>query len=270
MRLINIGPYTGAKSANKDQGGRPIIEELIDNMRRRGQLKGVEIDFDTGTTTPSKAGRDDDVLTHISVGVLEKIRQYSEMGKYDAIVCRGSLEPAFYSGRQISKIPVAFALHSAVHVASLIGSRFSLLDLTDPLAHIARRNVEEYGFGKKLISVRRIDCSSVELGALLYSKKKAERAQDPEVRKLLDAAMTQCTAAIERDRVDTIILGCIPVQYLEDEIRQRLDDAGFGEIQLISEFAAAIEMAQVMVHMKIKQAARAYPGDDLKLKPEYR
>ncbi len=87
MRLINIGPYSGAKSANKDTTGKPIIEELIDNIRSRGQLEGVEIDTDTGTTIPAKDGRDDDVLAHISVGVIEKIREYSAMNKYDAIVC---------------------------------------------------------------------------------------------------------------------------------------------------------------------------------------
>jgi len=270
MRLINIGPYGNAKSANKDTTGKPIIEELIDNMRRRGQLKGVEIDTDTGTTIPAKDGRDDDVLAQINVGVIEKIREYSAMNKYDAIVCRGSLEPGFHAGRQISKIPVAFALHSAVHVASLIGDKFSILDLTDPLAHIARRHVQEYGFGDKLVSVRRLDCSSLEMGSLLYSRSKQERANDPQVKTILDAAMVQCAAAIEKDRADTIIIGCIPLQYLEDEIRQRLDAAGYGEIQLICEFAAAVEMAQVMVNMKLTQAPRAYPGDELKAKPEYR
>lgn len=270
MRLINIGPYTGAKSANKDASGRPIIEELIDNMRRRGQLKGVEIDVDTGSTIPSKTDRDDDVLAHISIGVIEKIRHYSALNEYDAIVCRGSLEPGFYAGRQISRIPVAFALHSAVHLASLIGERFSILDLTDPLAHIARRNVVAYGFGDKLASVRRLDCSSIEMGSLLYSRSKKERARDPKVNAILDAAMAQCTAAIEKERADTIIIGCVPLQDLEEEIRERLDQAGYGEIQIISEFAAAVEMAQVMVNMNVRQAPRAYPGDALKAKPEFR
>lgn len=270
MRLINIGPYSGAKSANPDASGRPIIQELIDNMRRRGQLAGVEIDVDTGTTVPHKTGRDDDVLSHISVGVIQKIREYSEMGTYDAIVCRGSLEPGFYAGRQISRIPVAFALHSAVHVASLVGERFSILDLTDPLAHIARRHVKAYGFGDKLASVRRVDCSSVETGSLLYGKSRKERAADPGVQRLLDDAMVQCRAAIEKERADAIVIGCIPLQYLEEEIRERLADAGYGEIQVISEFAAAVEMAQVMVRMKVTQSPRAYPGDDLVAKPEYR
>lgn len=270
MKLIDIGPYAGAKASGKDESGRALVYELVDNMRRRGQLDGVEIDTDTGTTRPSKEGRDDDVLAHITVGVLEKIREYSEMNKYDAIVCRGSLEPGFYAGREISKIPVAFALHSAVHVASLIGDRFSILETTDPMAYIARRNVEGYGLGCKLVSVRVLGRSSTALGTLLYSRKKHERAGDPEIRKVLDEAMVQCRLAIEKDGADTIIIGCTPIQYLEDEFRQRLDEAGYREIQLICEFSAAVQMAKVMVEMKLKQAARAFPSDELVAKPEYR
>src|SRR3972149_3337771 len=126
---------------------------------------------------------------------------------------------------------------------TLIGNKFSLLDVTDPLAHIARRHVEEYGFGHKLVSVRRVDCSSLAMGSLLYSRKKVDRANDPQVKELLDVAMVQCVAAIEKDMADTIIIGCIPLQYLEDEIRQRLDAGGGRGLQLIWEFAAAVEMA---------------------------
>ncbi len=270
MKLIDIGPYAGAKASGKDENGRPIVLELVDNMRKKGQLEGVEIDTDCGTTRPGKTGRDDEVLTHISVGVLEKIRQYSEMNQYDAIVCRGSLEPAFYAGREISKIPVAFALHSAVHAASLIGDRFSILEVTDPMAYIARRNVEAYGLGRKLVSVRALGISSIDAGTLIYAHKKADRAKDPGIRGMLDKAMAQCRLAIEKDGADTIIIGCTPLQYLEDEFRQCLDNAGFREIPLICEFSAAVEMAKVMVNMKLKQAARAYPCDELMSKPEYR
>jgi allantoin racemase len=268
--LINIGPYQGAKASNRDEAGTPIVQELVDNMRRKGQLEGVEIDFDSGTTKPATRDRDDDVLTHISVGVLEKIREYSGMGKYDAIVCRGSLEPAFYAGREVSKIPVAYALHSAVHVASLIGEKFSIIEVTDAMAHIARRNVQAYGLAHKLTSVRRLNRPSVDMGAAIYAVKKAQRAADPEVRKILDTAMNECVAAVESEGADTIILGCTPLQYLEDELRERLDAAGYEEIQLVCEFSAAVEMAKAMVNMKLKQAPRAYPTDHLKAKPRYR
>ena len=54
------------------------------------------------------------------------------------------------------------------------------------------------------------------------------------------------------------------------EIREKLDEAGYEEIPLISAFPAAIEMAKAMVSTKLKQAGRAYPTDALKSKPKFR
>jgi len=82
------------------------------------------------------------------------------MGKYDAIVTSGSIEPGFFAGRMISKMPIAFCVHSAVHMASLIGDRFSIIELTDPMAVIIRHYVELYGLGDKLASIRIISSSS--------------------------------------------------------------------------------------------------------------
>ena len=100
--------------------------------------------------------------------------------------------------------------------------------------------------------------------------KKEERINIPEVKKILDNTMSQCIAAIEKDMADSLIIGCPALQPFEDDIRQRLDESGYHEIQLISELPAAVEMAKVMVNMKLTQAPRAYPSDSLKAKPEFR
>jgi len=271
VKLIHIEPYARRESyAQKDKSGRRMVQELIDNMRKKGLLDGIEVDIDSGTARVIRTTRDDDFLAHTSVGVLEKIRECSAMNQYDAIVCQGTMEPGFYAGREISRIPVAFALHSSVHAASLVGDRFSILELTDAMAQIARRHVEGYGFGRKCVSVRNLGRSSTDMGSIIYTRKKEQRAGDPEVKKILDAVLDQCVAAVEKDGADTIIIGCTPLQYLEDEIRQRLDAAGYDEIQLVCELTAAVEMAKVMVNMRLMQAPRAFPCDELKAKPQYR
>ena len=81
--------------------------------------------------------------------------------------------------------------------------------------------------------------------------------------------MAQGIAAVEQDRVDTFILGCEPFLTFEDEVRRRFDEAGYGEIQVVSSVAAAVELAKAMVNMKLVKATRAYPTAALKAKPEY-
>lgn len=155
-------------------------------------------------------------------------------------------------------------------MASLIGDRFSLIEPTDTMARIVRRYVDSYGLGHKLVSVRSVGRSSTELAGYIRRYEKDERAKQLEVKKVLDEIQVQCESAIEEDRADCLILGCPPLQCLEDDIRQRLDASGYDEIQLISEIPATVEMAKAMVNMKLIQAPRAYPSDGLKAKPKFR
>ncbi len=269
MKIIDIPPY---RSVNyTPTKGHYLVVEIIENMRRRGQLEGVEIDIDDGyPVDPAVVSSDEEVLAHITVGFLKRVREISAMGKYDAIVTSGSIEPGFFAGRMISKIPIAYCLHSAVHMASLIGDKFTIIEQADPMGPIIRHYVQLYGLGHKLASIRTISRSSTHTMGLILKYKKEERIKVPEVKKLIDDVVAQCIAAIEKERVDSLILGCPPLQCFEDEIRQALDKAGYGEIQLISELPAAVEMAKAMVNMKLVQSPRAYPSDALKTKPEFR
>ena len=201
---------------------------------------------------------------------MERVRAASESGKYDAIVTSGSLEPGFFAGRMISKIPIAFCLHSAVHMASLVGERFSIIEQTDTMAQMIRHFVQLYGLSHKLVSIRTMSLPSIVAMGYIRDYPKEERGKMQEVKKYLDDAVTRCKTAIEKDRADSLILGCPPLQCFEDEIRQGLDESGYEEIQLISELPAAVEAAKAMVNMKLIQAPRAYPSDALVAKPEFR
>ena len=92
----------------------------------------------------------------------------------------------------------------------------------------------------------------------------------PEIKQVVDDILEQSKAAIEKDRVDTVILGGPYMEVLEDEVKQALDQAGYGEIQLVCEVSSAVEVAKAMVNMRLIQSPRAYPSDHLKAKPEYR
>jgi len=271
MKLIDIPPYKREGINYTPTEGHYFVRELIANMEKKGQLEGVEIDIDEGYPTEHTAeSRDEEVLANIAVGVIKRIREISEMGKYDAIITSGSIEPGFFAGRMVSKIPIAFCLHSAVHVASLIGDRFTIIEASDPMAQIIRHYVQLYGLSHKLASVRFIGRSSPYVQGLIRGRKKEERIKAPEVKQLIDDIVAQCTMAIEEDRADSLIINPPYLQVFEDEIRQGLDESNYGEIQLICGLSAAVEMARAMVNMKLIQAPRAYPSDNLKAKPRFR
>ena len=270
MKLVIIPPYRGVNYTPTE--GHFMVRELLDNMRRKGQLEGIDVDIDEGHPVEhtEENRRDEEEYPAKGAGILNRVRLYGEGDKYDAIVTSSANDLAFFGARLISKIPLATNINSAVHVASLIGERFSIINLTDPLALATRHFVQNFGLSDKLVSVRYISYSSPSIMALVRKYKKDERIKVPEVKKVVDAIVAQCIAAIDKDRADSIIILPPHLQCFEDEVRRELDGAGYGEIQLICALSAGVEMAKAMVHMKLRQAPRAYPSDDLKAKPEFR
>ncbi len=271
MKLILIPSFK--KTGSLERIAESTLLELVDNMKKAGQLEGVEVDVDEGYPWPAELPEvigDEEFMAYLGLGIIKRVRYYSEMGKYDAIVQTGDLDPGFLAARLISKVPYVAAGHAAAHVASLIGNRFTFLATTDACALIVRRMMDSYGLGHKLASCRHMARRAVQVSALIRKYKKEERTRVPEVKAVIDRLTDQCIAAIEKDRVDSIIFGCAAISVFEEEVRQNLDEAGYGEIPIVVSQYAAIEMAKAMVNMRLTQAARAYPSDYLKAKPEFR
>lgn len=288
IKIVIVPPYKGSNWT--PEKGQYMIRELVENMRERGQLEGVEIDIDDGTPLPEEMDyqrqtQRANFLDYISVGVAQRVRYYSDLGQYDAIVQTGDLDPGFNTARIISKIPFVSAGHAGIHVASLIGNRFTFFAMKDSACVTVRRFVRDYGFDHKVISVRgtfaassspivygefsHMHSSSWRFLARDYPNKK-ERFKLPESQKIVKYLTDQCIAAIEKDRVDSIILGCPIISVFEEVLRQSLDEAGYSDIPLIVSQYAAVEMAKALVSLKLTQARRAYPTNESKPAPEFR
>jgi allantoin racemase len=261
MRIVILPPYQVKSGYLVKQ-----TAELMQNLERKGLIAREEYVIDEGywIDWPDQR-RDSEFLAAISLGVVRKVREHAGMSGVDAIVCTGSMEPAFFPAREISDIPYMGALHSALHVASLLGEKCTVIEATDPQALLARRHARIYGFGDKLVSVRCPGYSSTRMGELIDADSKERRGSRPEVRRCIEAIVKQCIAAVEQDGADCLILACMPLQIFEDEIRKGLDEAGYREIPLICELSAAVALAKAVVGMKVSQARLAYPRADTTL-----
>jgi Asp/Glu/hydantoin racemase len=267
MRLIAVPPYQ-----NPNINWVFILRELLTSMRKKGQLEGVEVDIDEGYFTPSTSeSRDEESRAVMSAGLISKVKEYSKLGKHQAVVFTGGSDPSFPASRLASSIPVTASLHSCLVIASLIGEWCGQINLTASSALAVRHAAESYGFGHKLASVRYVNYSTSYIYRFLlkYKDNWENRFADPDIDRIVKDLTAQCVAAIEKDRVDTLIVSVEPIQALEEEIRRRLDAAGYDEIPIICGFSAALQLARAMVDMKLIQTPRAYPGPNLKAKPEH-
>ena len=266
MKLIVIPPYRGMNWSPAE--GHYMLRPLVDNMQKRGQLEGVEIIIDEGhPLEQSTESRDEAVYADITAGFLNRIKMYGDGDRFDAIVSSGGSDLGFYGARLSSKIPVSYSIHAAVHVASLIGDRFSILSSAYPSALNARRSAENYGLGKKIASSRHLSYSTTNIAGVVRKKIEGQMSA-PEVSKFIDDVTAQCIMAIEEDRADCILFLNPGLQCFEDEVRQRLNESGYSEIQIICALSAAVEMAKAMVNMKLTQSPIAYPGPSLKAVPK--
>ena len=266
MKLVVIPPYR-----TEDLLWHKVDSELLARLERRGQLTGVEVDMDEGALieSPTGEGRDEEFLATINLGTIRRVKHYAQLGQHDAIVILGVLSPGFTAARALTRVPVAGPLHSSLHMASLIGKRFGLVHAAASSSSILRSRAEEYGFGSRLASVRYIGRSSTFLYNLVTENDEAARAQSADVRQVVQETVDQCIAAIERERVDVLLLNVEPLQIFEEEVRSALDDAGYQEVPIITELSAAIEMAKAMVSSRLTQAVRAYPHPAVKAPPEF-
>ncbi|MFC1799058.1 aspartate/glutamate racemase family protein [Thermodesulfobacteriota bacterium] len=264
MKLIVIPPYN-----NPEVNMGYVISDLLEKLKKRNGFEEDEIDMDEGQLLESQSHeRNAAFLAKITPGFLEKVKFYSESGVYDAIASSGFLDPGFEAARTFAKIPVAGALHSSLHMASLIGKRASVITGTIPLAHAGRQIADSYGLGHKLVSLRPYGHSTTELFKLI-DQYEDHVFDTSEAERISENIVQQCVTAIETDRADALILGCEPTEFWGEEIRRRLDAKGYEEIPLIAPTLASIQMAKSMAAMQLKQTPRAYPTDDLKAKPEY-
>src|SRR3990172_11931994 len=103
MRLILIPPFQ-----NSGENWGWAMRELVANYKKKGHFEGVEIDVDEGHPAELTSESSEVAKVNISPGILKRVRECSETGKYDAIVLTGCLgDPGYLAARSFSKIPVA-------------------------------------------------------------------------------------------------------------------------------------------------------------------
>ena len=212
MRLVAIPPY---RNPGVEWGW--VLRHLVNDYAKTGALDGVTVDVDEGYFVESTSEkRDEEVLALINVGIINKVKEYAATGKYDAVVLTGGIDPGFIAARVVlqDRLPVTGAIHSALHVASLIGERTSEIHTVPSSSLIVRHLGERYGFGAKLVAVRISGHTSTAAYRVLekYRADWPERLEDPALKPIMDDIAASCIAAVEENRADSVILACEHLQ----------------------------------------------------------
>jgi allantoin racemase len=126
--------------------------------------------------------------------VLHMLRSAEQEG-FDAAVVGCFYDPGVKEAREVlERMPVVFPEEACVYQAATMVDRFSILVGRRKWIPVMRENVERYGLGGRLASLR-----TLEMGVHDFQK-------DPEETRR--RMLTQAREAIELDGAEAIILGC--------------------------------------------------------------
>ena len=99
-------------------------------------LEGIDWDLHQGPMAPygDWAVENREEFAQVAAARLPIVREACKSGKYNAIVLLGGGEPGFQESREIARpfgIPVTACAFSQMHVAAMLGNKFSVIDLAE-------------------------------------------------------------------------------------------------------------------------------------------
>ena len=239
----------------------------MEYLNIRHLLEDVEWDFHGGPVAPygDWAVETREEFCLVAAARLPIVREACASGKYNAIVLLGGGEPGFMESREIARgfgIPVTSCAFSQMHVASMLGNKFSVIDFTETHNMYYRELVIRHGFAQRCASIRNINFYHSRPGHESKSSiaDERDRALRGERSEAVERAVEEAVTAIQEDGAEVITFGCSDAFWLQGFLQRRLADLGW-EVPVLEGYSAAIVLAKLFVDLGVDASGLAFPSD---------
>lgn len=234
-------------------------------------LEGVDWDVHGGaiTTYGDWPVENRQEFAHSGVARLPIVKEACESGKYNAIILLGGGEPGFHEAVEIARpygVAVTSCAFSQMHVASMLGNKFSIIDVAESHNMYYYNLVVQHRMDQRCASIRMINFPHERPGigrdrTLHGEKAKARAGQHSDA---VEEAVIAAVAAIEEDGAEVITIGCSGAFWLQPFLQERLNALGW-EVPVLQGYKTAISMAKMMVDLGVTASGLKYPGDNPKM-----
>jgi len=177
---------------------------------------------------PSIEGHFDEAIA--TLGVLEQVKLGREAGVDGHIIaCFG--DPGLLAARELANKPVIGIAEAAMHMATLVATRFSIVTTLPRTLVIARHLLHQYGFERHCAALHAIDLPvlSLEDGSGVAQQKVRE----------------QCIRSKNHDGSGAIVLGCGGMADLAQELTRELG------IPVIDGVSAAVRLIESLSALQL-------------------
>lgn len=163
----------------------------------------------------------------------------AEQDGYNGVIDYCFDDPGLRAAKERLDIPVVGLSEASFHIASLLGSKFSVISAGPPDCTFTdiKDLVRLYGFSDKCASVRSVAIPILEL----------QTGTDAQAKKLLEEAKK----AVEQDGADVIVLGCGSILVLTEEI------SALG-VPVVVPGIAALKLCEDLIDMRLAQSKQCF------------
>lgn len=215
-------------------------EETLDTYRSAASA-GTEVTVVTlDWGTPSVEGHVAESL--VTPDIIAKAIEAEHAG-IDAVVVDCMGDPGVEACREAVDIPVIGPAEASMHLAAMLGHRFSVLTVVDTLIPVVERQARRYGVADKLASVRSFNVPVLDL------------ASDQGA--TFDAVMAVAEAAVRQDGAHVLIPGCTGLAGFAPRIQEELARRGC-EVPVLDPPPVALKLAESIVSLGLRHSRRTY------------
>ena len=231
--------YQFATSKQRSPGG---TEEVARRQTKLDEWAGTGVSVEIGLPRASPPAVESRTDAALSVPELLESVVTAEREGFDAIVISCFSDPGLEAARELVSIPVLGSGICSMHMAAMLGGRFSIMAPRSGGGSRAYENPRKYGFGHHYASTRGVGLSVADLA----------RDRSKTIERIAEAGRR----AVEEDGADTLILGCMSMAF-HDITREISARAG---VPVVNPVPASLCMAEGMVRAGLSHSRTAYPA----------
>ncbi len=235
MRIFVINPNTSKSMTDH------LRQELERIKRADTELKVVCSEY--GPITIESAY--DEALAEPAT--LERVRQANEEG-YDAVILACFSDPALDAAKEISDIPVVGIEEATMHIASMLGHKFSVTTSGKNRVPTRDLHARKHGLESRFASSLVLDMSVAEMDA------------KPEEAKARILAVAR--EAVAEHGTEVIILGCAGLAGYAEDVERELG------VVVLDPSSVALKVAEALVDLGLRHSkiARFAPPPEKEIK----
>lgn len=174
--------------------------------------------------------------------ILNKVVAAEQEGVEAVIIdCMG--DPGLYPARELVRIPVVGPAEASLHLAAMLGHRFTVLTVLESRIPMMEEQVARYGLSGKLASVRAFNIPVLEL----------EKDPDKTVSTIVE--LSEC--AIRQDGAHVIVPACTGLAGLFSRIQAELSRRGY-DAPVLDPPAIAMKTAEMLVSLGLSHSKSTF------------